>query len=82
MLSQTDKDNSGGLDKTELRAAVALWYPTVYNRRKIDDLLRGKMAGRKRKAMAAQVRLSRIFTLYCRSSTLYQIYEGDRCLNL
>jgi hypothetical protein len=55
VLSQTDTNQSGGLDKTELRAAVALWYPTVYNRRKIDDLLRGKMAGRKRKAMAAQV---------------------------
>ena len=93
VFSQTDKDKSSGLDKTELRAAVALWYPTVYNRRKvqlahvvcslstctrsgfissvkspltpvflcckIDDLLRGKMAGRKRKAMAAQVWLKK-----------------------
>ena len=36
VLSQTDKDKSGGLDKMELRAAVALWYPTVYNRRKVQ----------------------------------------------
>eukprot|EP01052_Picozoa_sp_SAG31_P019472 SAG31_NODE_1420_length_8429_cov_32.568547_2_plen_1718_part_00 len=57
VITQTDTDNSGGLDTDELRAAVALWYPTVYNRRKVDDLARGMMTGRKRKAMAAQLTL-------------------------
>eukprot|EP01051_Picozoa_sp_SAG22_P003613 SAG22_NODE_178_length_16142_cov_13.187995_14_plen_281_part_00 len=58
VMAQTDKDHSGGLDKTELRAAVALWYPTVYRRRKIEDLEQGKMLiGHKRKAIGAQVAL-------------------------
>ena len=48
---------SGGVDRAELRAAVALWYPMVHNRRRVEDLpatIQSK-AGRRRRAIAGML---------------------------
>ena len=49
--------SSGGVDRAELRAAVALWYPFVYNRRRVEDLPSSSQskAGRRRRAIAGML---------------------------
>ena len=43
--------------KVSARAAVALWYPRIYNRRNLDEINRtaDDAAGRKRRALVAQI---------------------------
>jgi hypothetical protein len=47
----------GGLDRDEVRAAVAVWYPAPFRRRRLDDLEVSDHAkvGRTRRAVAAQL---------------------------
>jgi Ca2+-binding EF-hand superfamily protein len=49
--------SGGAIRRAELRAAVALWYPYVYNRRRVEDLpatVQSK-AGRRRRALAGML---------------------------
>eukprot|EP01043_Picozoa_sp_COSAG02_P042876 COSAG02_NODE_3682_length_6387_cov_7.078244_5_plen_849_part_00 len=53
------RSTKGGsnINRAQLRAAIALWYPCVYNRRRVEDLpasLQSK-AGRTRKAIAGML---------------------------
>lgn len=49
--------STSGVDRAELRAAVALWYPMVYNRRRVEDLPATEplKAGRRRRAIAGML---------------------------
>jgi Ca2+-binding EF-hand superfamily protein len=61
VMKQADENGDGSLDGHEVRAAVALWYPAVYNRRWMEDLsgLRRAPASHRRKAISAQLGLFR-----------------------
>nr|ADD95698.1 hypothetical protein [uncultured organism MedDCM-OCT-S01-C25] len=52
---------NGGINRAELRAAVALWYPYVYNRRRVEDLPATEQpkAGRRRRALAGMLGMHR-----------------------
>ena len=53
------RSTKGGsnIDRAQLRAAVALWYPCVYNRRRVEDLPSSvhSQAGRVRRAVAGML---------------------------
>ena len=57
VMLEVDVTGRGGLVRSELRAAVAMWYPNIYNRRNLLDLEKSTDAtiGLKRWALAAQV---------------------------
>lgn len=50
-------NGDANVERSELRAAVALWYPFVYNRRRVEDLPSSmqKKVGRTRKAVAGML---------------------------
>jgi Ca2+-binding EF-hand superfamily protein len=57
VMSEIDITGKGGLVRSELREAVAMWYPNIYNRRNLKDLQKSvdATAGPKRLALAAQI---------------------------
>ena len=52
MNKASASDTVSGVNRAELRSAVALWYPFVYNRRRVEDLPSSVQAkaGRRRRA--------------------------------
>ena len=52
---ELNTNKSGGVNRAELRSAIALWYPFVHNRRRVEDLPSSVQAkaGRRRRAVAA-----------------------------
>lgn len=57
VIKKAQRSGGGGVGRAELRAAVALWYPYVYNRRRVEDLpaTAPSKAGRRRRALAGML---------------------------
>ena len=57
VMAKAQASHGAGVDRGALRAAVALWYPFVYNRRRVEDLPSSAQAkaGRRRRAVAGML---------------------------
>lgn len=57
VMNRARKHANATVNRAELRSAVALWYPFVYNRRRVEDLPSSSQAstGRRRRAVAGML---------------------------